>query len=125
MEVFVVLLFFIIFIATFYLIKKKIDEGTFTNKEKKQFQKLPNKVFSMKMRAVSTNDYIHFMNKKKELIDKILTNIFTIGGFTFIVCFIIAPVMHTITGKTYVGGVIFLIGLFGYAVHHFENINKK
>jgi hypothetical protein len=125
MEVFVVLLIFIIFIVTFYLIKKKIDEGTFGNKEKKQFQKLPNKASSMKMRAINTDTYIQFMNKKKDLIDKILTNIFTIDGFTFIVCFIIAPLMHVMTGKTYVGVVIFLIGLFGYAVHHLGGYNKK
>lgn len=118
MGVFVVLLIFVIFIATIYLIKKKTDEGTFTSKEKKTIPKLPNKVSSMKMRAVSTDAYIQFMNKKKDLIDKILTFIFTIGGFTFIVCFIIAPLMHVITGQTYVGVVIFLIGLFGYAVHH-------
>jgi hypothetical protein len=33
--------------------------------------------------------------------------------------------MHTITGKAYVGGVIFCIGLFGYAVNYFINSNKK
>lgn len=65
------------------------------------------------------------MNKKKDLIEKILANIFTIDGFAFIVCFIIAPIMHTITGKAYVGGVIFCIGLFGYAVNYFINLNKK
>ncbi len=65
------------------------------------------------------------MNKKHDLIEKILANIFTIDGFAFIVCFIIAPIMHTITGKGYVGGVIFCIGLFGYAVHHIINIDKK
>ena len=65
------------------------------------------------------------MNKKHDLIEKILANIFTIDGFAFIVCFIIAPIMHTITGKAYVGGVIFCIGLYGYAVHHFINIDKK
>jgi uncharacterized membrane protein len=62
---------------------------------------------------------------EKNIIDKILTMVFTIDGFALIVCFFIAPLLHAITGKTYVGVVIFLIGLFGLAVHYISNLNKK
>ena len=59
---------------------------------------------------------------KKNIADKILTMVFTIDGFALIVCFFIAPLLHAITGKTYVGVVIFLIGLVGLYI---GNLTKK
>jgi hypothetical protein len=59
---------------------------------------------------------------KKNIVDKILTMVFTIDGFALIVCFFIAPLLHAITGKTYVGVVIFLIGLVGLYI---GNLTKK
>lgn len=72
--------------------------------------------------------YFRTLNEKlqkeddKNIIDNILTNIFTIDGFALIVCFFIAPLLHAITGKTYVGVVIFLIGLVGLYI---GNLTKK
>ena len=63
--------------------------------------------------------------KKKSTIDKILEAIFDIEGFAAIVCFVIAPIMASITEKQYVGGIIFLLGIIFYGVHYFSNLKNK
>jgi len=63
--------------------------------------------------------------KKKSTTDKILEAIFDIEGFAAIVCFVIAPIMASITEKQYVGVIIFLLGIIFYGVHYFSNLKNK
>ena len=63
--------------------------------------------------------------KKKSTTDKILEAIFDIEGFAAIVCFVVAPIMASITEKQYVGVIIFLLGIIFYGVHYFSNLKNK
>ena len=65
------------------------------------------------------------MKKNESLLDKILGFVFNIEGFAAIVCFVIAPIMASITEKQYVGVIIFLLGIIFYGVHYFSNLKNK
>jgi uncharacterized membrane protein YhaH (DUF805 family) len=65
MDIVSILLIFFILIGAFYLVKKKIDESTLSEKEKnKEFKDIPIKTSSIKTRNVnSDNKFLFYINR--------------------------------------------------------------